>query len=171
MKTLCITAVVTTIVSIVADQSLSFLTARAMNEQIPLKFRLVFAFMALIIIVVRRRLRQKRKEKEEAKREAALLSAYLAIHNVVMPDDEEDEEVKVVMAGFAAWKATKLAAEEEAHTVPDGTIVDFPREDGVDEVEMEVVDHQDVPQQPQAEGLANRIMAMMAAEIAKEATK
>jgi len=125
--------------------------------------------MALVIIIIRRKLRQKRKEKEDARREAELLSAYLSIHNIVLPEDEEDDEVAVVMRNFTQWRAEQLVAEEEAHTVPDGTVVDFPRQESEEGLEM--VEVEDVPRQPQAEGLANRIMAMMATEIAKEATR
>jgi len=131
----------------------------------------VFAFLALIIIIVRRRLRQKRKEKEDGRREAELLSAYLAIHNIVLPDDEEDDEVAVVLRGFTQWRAAQLVAEEAANRVPDNVTIDYPLEDGVEEVELEVVDVADVPQQPPAVGMANRLMALMVSEIAKETSK
>jgi len=142
-----------------------------MNEQIPLKFRLVFAFVALLIIVIRRRLKQKRKAKAAAAREAEMLSAYLQIHSIVMPADEDDEEVKVVMEGFAAWKDAQLAAEEAANAVADDVTVDFPGAEGGAEEGVEMVAMNDVPPQPPVQGLANQLMAAMVAEIAKEAKK
>jgi len=172
LKVVCITTAVTTLVGILTDQSLSFFTSRAMNEQIPLKFRLVFAFVALLIIVIRRRLKQKRKAKAAAAREAEMLSAYLQIHSIVMPADEDDEEVVEVMRGFAAWRDAQLAAEEAANAVPDEVAVDFPGEEGGAEGEgVEMVAMNDVPPQPPVQGLANQLMAAMVAEIAKEAKK
>ena len=153
------------VIGVGTDQGLSFLTRKATNEQVGWQWRIFFAAIAVAVIIVRRKLKARRLAKAAAAKKAEKLSAYLSIMGLSsMPED--DEARKELDTQFEQWLAESYAAEEAENAIPVDTEVDYPPQEGEEDIEM--VERSQVPQPTPANSLGEALLGALVREILKD---
>jgi len=164
-KFLISAAVCLFVLGVGTDQGLSFLTRRATNEQISWKWRIFFAAIAVVVIIIRRRLKARRMAKAAAKKRQEQFSAYLVAEGI-MSLPEAPTEMAELMSKFEVWRQDLEAVERLEHAVPDDVDVDYPPQEGEEDIEM--VDRAQVPPQPAATSMGEALLGALVREILKE---